>query len=141
MSCEHTRAVLQGASPPVDVTEHLSSCPDCRALAQSLQDVDIPFAALPPPPVPAELLDAVRAELRAEIALEDALQALTPPPVPPALRARTAAAMAAEAIGRVIPLWRRRRGCCCISFRRHCRSHCHRRRRWYTCWSFSHSPS
>ena len=76
MSCEHTRAVLQGASPPVDVTEHLSSCPDCRALAQSLQDVDIPFAALPPPPVPAELLDAVRAELRAEIALEDALQAL-----------------------------------------------------------------
>ena len=108
MHCESIRAVLLGESPPVDVSEHLSSCPSCRALEQELLAVDAAFAALPLPTVPAELLATVRAELQAEIALEDALQTLTPPPVPPALRDQTRAAMTAETSDNVVPLWRRR---------------------------------
>lgn len=109
MRCEPTRAVLLGESPPVGITEHLCDCQACRTLQQELLAVDDTFAALPPPAVPAELLDAVRAELRAEVALEDAIHALTPPAVPAALRAETKAAMSAEASDNVVPLWRRRR--------------------------------
>ena len=107
MRCESTRAILQGESPPTDVTENLCRCQDCRALEQSLLAVDAAFTALPPPPIPAEVLAAARAELQAEINLEAALHELTTPPVPPTLRAQTQAAMTAEAADNVVPLWRR----------------------------------
>ena len=93
MSCEHTRAVLEGEAPLADTAAHLTGCADCQALAQALDAIDDLATSLPPPAVPADLLAATRAAMAAEVRLEDALEALTPPPVPADLLAATRAGL------------------------------------------------
>ncbi|MFT5684209.1 MAG: hypothetical protein ACI8RZ_005150 [Myxococcota bacterium] len=115
MSCDHTRAVLQGEAPLVDTTDHLTGCADCSALAAELLAVDAAMRSLMPPAVPADLLAITRTAMAEEVVLEAALATLNPPPVPADLLAATRAAMAAEVAGRrpvpdnVVPLWRRGR--------------------------------
>lgn len=102
MSCHHTRAVLDGQAPPVDVSPHLRGCDGCRAYADELDAVDAAFAELLPPAPPADLiartLDAVEDAMDADEHWDfDALFAeLPPPPVPPELAARTLRRVEAE---------------------------------------------
>ena len=70
MSCHHTRAVLDGQAPHVDVSPHLHGCPDCRAYVDELDAIDADVAALLPAAPSADLiastLDAVEAAMDAD---------------------------------------------------------------------------
>lgn len=110
MSCPHTRAVLDGEAPHVDVSAHVHGCRDCRDHAAALDHVDAMFHNLQPPPLPGDLLadtlaiidDAFDAARDGEL-----FTALAPPAVPAALRARTLTAVDAEMGIRPARRWRR----------------------------------
>lgn len=122
MSCAHTRDVLDGTAPHVDVTPHLQDCPSCQQHAQALDAVDELCAQLSPPTPSHALcrqtLDIVwdhMAEAQG-VTIDERAAMLPPPPVPKDLADRVRARANAAIQDEQRPWFSRHRRAVVVSF-------------------------